>query len=91
MKDEAFSSAIIVAAASTTDGVETLQLYSREISKHMLRTNTATSSSFSASKWVLPSIPKTHSLVPTDTLNPLHAYFSLPQVTFGPKRRNILS
>ncbi|KAL2316981.1 hypothetical protein Fmac_030857 [Flemingia macrophylla] len=62
-----------------------------EVLRHSLpsklfRTDTATSSSFSASKWVLPSDPKTHSLVSPDALNPLRAYLSLPQVTFGPKR-----
>lgn len=50
-------------------------------------TAAATSSpSFSASKWVLPSDPKTQSSVSPDALNPLRAYLSLPQVTFGPKR-----
>ncbi|KAK7300377.1 hypothetical protein RJT34_11221 [Clitoria ternatea] len=46
----------------------------------------ASSSSFSASKWVLHSDPKTQSSVSPDALNPLRAYLSLPQVTFGPKR-----
>ncbi|RDX87629.1 hypothetical protein CR513_30874, partial [Mucuna pruriens] len=43
-------------------------------------------SSFSASKWVLHSDPKTQSFVSPDALNPLRAYLTLPQVTFGPKR-----
>ncbi|CAN0914420.1 hypothetical protein LINGRAHAP2_LOCUS28563 [Linum grandiflorum] len=38
------------------------------------------------SKWVLPSDPKPGSGVSPDKLNPLRAYVSLPQVTFGPKR-----
>ncbi|KAM3301498.1 putative protein isoform X2 [Capsicum chacoense] len=39
-----------------------------------------------ATKWVLPTdINKTSSVSP-DALNPLRAYVSLPQVTFGPKR-----
>ncbi|KAK7372625.1 hypothetical protein VNO80_06012 [Phaseolus coccineus] len=62
-----------------------------EILRHHLpskvfRNEEATSSSFSASKWVLPSDPKIHSSVSPDVLNPLRAYLSLPQVTFGPKR-----
>ncbi|KAI4305775.1 hypothetical protein L6164_029121 [Bauhinia variegata] len=43
-------------------------------------------SSYSASKWVLHSDPKTASSFSSDALNPLRAYVSLPQVTFGPKR-----
>lgn len=43
-------------------------------------------SSFSPPKWVLPSNPKAASSVSPDALNPLRAYISLPQVTFGPKR-----
>ncbi|KAL2318487.1 hypothetical protein Fmac_032363 [Flemingia macrophylla] len=42
IEGEAFSSA--AAAASTADGVETLQLYSREISKRMLETAKARAS-----------------------------------------------
>ncbi|ESW13615.1 hypothetical protein PHAVU_008G211400 [Phaseolus vulgaris] len=62
-----------------------------EVLRHHLpskvfRNEEATSSSFSASKWVLPSDPKIHSSVSPDALNPLRAYLSLPQVTFGPKR-----
>ncbi|CAL1407151.1 unnamed protein product [Linum trigynum] len=38
------------------------------------------------SKWVIPSDPKNGSGVSPDKLNPLRAYVSLPQVTFGPKR-----
>ncbi|KAG6589150.1 hypothetical protein SDJN03_17715, partial [Cucurbita argyrosperma subsp. sororia] len=41
--------------------------------------------SFSTSKWVLPSNPNYRS-VSLDALNPLRAFLSLPQVTFGPKR-----
>jgi len=62
-----------------------------EVLRHHLpskvfRNDEITSSSFSASKWVLPSDPKMHSSVSPDVLNPLRAYLSLPQVTFGPKR-----
>ncbi|KAK3040430.1 hypothetical protein RJ639_028679 [Escallonia herrerae] len=39
-----------------------------------------------ASKWVLRSDPNDASSVSLDALNPLRAYVSLPQVTFGPKR-----
>ncbi|KAM7277224.1 hypothetical protein ACFE04_019090 [Oxalis oulophora] len=38
-----------------------------------------------ASKWALPTNPKP-TTVSSDKLNPLRAYVSLPQVTFGPKR-----
>lgn len=37
------------------------------------------------SKWVLPSDPNRRS-VSSDALNPLRAFLTLPQVTFGPKR-----
>ncbi|CAN1124217.1 hypothetical protein LINPERPRIM_LOCUS3647 [Linum perenne] len=40
----------------------------------------------SGSRWVIPSDPKSGSGVSPDKLNPLRAYVSLPQVTFGPKR-----
>ncbi|KAK1567284.1 hypothetical protein Q3G72_010308 [Acer saccharum] len=41
-----------------------------------------------ASKWWVPAAPKTGSgvAISPDALNPLRAYVSLPQVTFGPKR-----
>lgn len=52
-------------------------------------TANSNSSSFSASKWVLHSDPKIQSSVSADALNPLRAYVSLPQVTFGPKRSNL--
>ncbi|KAK7320526.1 hypothetical protein VNO77_30076 [Canavalia gladiata] len=62
-----------------------------EVLRHSLpskvfREDVATSSSFTASKWVLHSDPKTQSSVSPDALNPLRAYLTLPQVTFGPKR-----
>lgn len=38
------------------------------------------------SKWVLQSDPNSGSSVSKDALNPLRAYVSLPQVTFGPRR-----
>nr|ACU13834.1 unknown [Glycine max] len=62
-----------------------------EVLRHSLpskvfRNDEATSFSFSASKWVLRSDPKTQSSVSPDALNPLRAYLSLPQVSFGPKR-----
>ncbi|PSS16135.1 Ribosomal RNA small subunit methyltransferase [Actinidia chinensis var. chinensis] len=44
------------------------------------------SSLSTASKWVLQSDPNNMSLVSRDALNPLRAYVSLPQVTFGPRR-----
>ncbi|EYU43125.1 hypothetical protein ABFS82_08G116500 [Erythranthe guttata] len=52
----------------------------------------SSSSSFSdTSKWVLKPDPKVgvNSGVSPDALNPLRAYVSLPQVTFGPKRWQI--
>ncbi|KAL2524063.1 hypothetical protein Adt_09129 [Abeliophyllum distichum] len=42
-----------------------------------------------ASKWALSSENKNISFVSPDALNPLRAYVSLPQVTFGPKRWQI--
>ncbi|KAK8569017.1 hypothetical protein V6N13_106891 [Hibiscus sabdariffa] len=39
-----------------------------------------------ASKWALHSNPNNASSSSPDALNPLRAYLSLPQVTFGPKR-----
>lgn len=39
-----------------------------------------------SSKWALNSDPKSPSSVSSEALNPLRAYVSLPQVTFGPKR-----
>lgn len=44
------------------------------------------SSLSSASKWVLHSDPKATSTPSSNDMNPLRAYLSLPQVTFGPKR-----
>ncbi|KAK4275980.1 hypothetical protein QN277_018984 [Acacia crassicarpa] len=46
----------------------------------------SSSSLVNPSKWVLPSQSKSASSVSPDALNPLRAYVSLPQVTFGPKR-----
>ncbi|XP_031276326.1 uncharacterized protein LOC116134815 [Pistacia vera] len=43
------------------------------------------SSLSTGSKWVLPIDPNASSVSP-HALNPLRAYLSLPQVTFGPKR-----
>ncbi|KAL3849003.1 hypothetical protein ACJIZ3_010885 [Penstemon smallii] len=50
-----------------------------------------TSSFSKSSKWVIPPDPnnKNRSFVSPDALNPLRAYVSLPQVTFGPKRWQI--
>ncbi|XP_073065510.1 uncharacterized protein [Primulina eburnea] len=50
--------------------------------------NSNSSSLSTASKWVLQSNPKSGrvSVLSADALNPLRAYVSLPQVTFGPKR-----
>ncbi|XP_073147275.1 uncharacterized protein [Henckelia pumila] len=50
--------------------------------------NSNSSSITAASKWVLQSHPKSGrvSVASADALNPLRAYVSLPQVTFGPKR-----
>uniref|UniRef100_A0A5B7ATX2 Uncharacterized protein n=1 Tax=Davidia involucrata TaxID=16924 RepID=A0A5B7ATX2_DAVIN len=44
------------------------------------------SSLSTASRWVLHSDPNNVSSVSPAALNPLRAYVSLPQVTFGPKR-----
>ncbi|CAH9106731.1 unnamed protein product [Cuscuta epithymum] len=39
-----------------------------------------------ATKWVVRSDPNSTSFVSPDAMNPLKAYVSIPQVTFGPKR-----
>lgn len=63
-----------------------------EILKHSLPSKifyspaSSDSSLSHASKWVLPTDPNKTSSVSPDALNPLRAYVSLPQVTFGPKR-----
>ncbi|KAE9614930.1 hypothetical protein Lal_00036115 [Lupinus albus] len=65
-----------------------------EVLKHSLPSNlfkndtlsSSSTSSFSPSKWVLPSHSKIQSSISSDALNPLRSYLSLPQVTFGPKR-----
>lgn len=64
-----------------------------EVLKHSLppkifqSSSTPNSSSFSTtSKWVLQTDPNKPTFVSSDALNPLRAYASLPQVTFGPKR-----
>ncbi|KAG2716941.1 hypothetical protein I3843_03G152000 [Carya illinoinensis] len=44
------------------------------------------SSSLSTSKWILHSDPNKRPSLSAEALNPLRAYLSLPQVTFGPKR-----
>lgn len=44
---------------------------------------------YSASKWVLNSDPNNHYSVNAEAINPLRAYVSLPQVTFGPKRSSL--
>ncbi|TMW88622.1 hypothetical protein EJD97_018311 [Solanum chilense] len=48
--------------------------------------SSADSSLSNTSKWVLPTDPNRTNSVTPDALNPLRAYVSLPQVTFGPKR-----
>ncbi|PQM38030.1 uncharacterized protein Pyn_13245 [Prunus yedoensis var. nudiflora] len=45
-----------------------------------------TSSLDTGSKWVIQSDPEGRYFVSAEALNPLRAYLSLPQVTFGPKR-----
>ncbi|XP_050207219.1 uncharacterized protein LOC126656652 [Mercurialis annua] len=62
-----------------------------EILKHSLPSyiygKPSDSSSLStASKWVLQSNDPNKPFVSPDLINPLRAYVSLPQVTFGPKR-----
>ncbi|KAF3443432.1 hypothetical protein FNV43_RR13114 [Rhamnella rubrinervis] len=55
-------------------------------SKIFQESSDSTSSLYSASKWVLNSDPNNRYSVYAEALNPLRAYVSLPQVTFGPKR-----
>ncbi|XVE72430.1 hypothetical protein DITRI_Ditri11bG0038900 [Diplodiscus trichospermus] len=62
-----------------------------EVLKHSLpskifRQQPDSSSLSKASKWALHSDPNKSSISSPDALNPLRAYVSLPQVTFGPKR-----
>ncbi|XP_060189384.1 uncharacterized protein LOC132618337 isoform X1 [Lycium barbarum] len=64
-----------------------------EILKHNLpskifKSHVSVDSSLSnnTSKWVLPTDSNKVNCVSADALNPLRAYVSLPQVTFGPKR-----
>ncbi|KAJ8568571.1 hypothetical protein K7X08_028104 [Anisodus acutangulus] len=64
-----------------------------EILRHSLpskifKSHVSSDSSLSnnTSKWVLPTDPNNTSSVSPDALNPLRAYVSLPQVTFGAKR-----
>ncbi|XP_062106053.1 uncharacterized protein LOC133817521 [Humulus lupulus] len=49
-------------------------------------TSNSTPSIYSASKWDIPSDPNARFSINAEALNPLRAYLSLPQVTFGPKR-----
>ncbi|XP_015881157.3 uncharacterized protein LOC107417107 [Ziziphus jujuba] len=49
----------------------------------------SSSSPYSASKWVLKSDPNYRYSISAEALNPLRAYLSLPQVTFGAKRWEI--
>ncbi|KAK4369351.1 hypothetical protein RND71_013143 [Anisodus tanguticus] len=65
-----------------------------EILRHSLpskifKSHVSSDSSLSnnTSKWVLPTDPNNTSSVSPDALNPLRAYVSLPQVTFGAKSR----
>ncbi|KAG6514089.1 hypothetical protein ZIOFF_024429 [Zingiber officinale] len=55
--------------------------------------STADASSLSASsKWLVRgSSSSSSSMVSPDSLNPLRAYVSLPQATFGPKRSDLRS
>ncbi|EEF37045.1 uncharacterized protein LOC8282536 [Ricinus communis] len=62
-----------------------------EILRHSLPSNiygkpSDPSSLSTSSKWTLHSDPNNSSSVSPDKLNPLRAYLSFPQVTFGPKR-----
>lgn len=75
---------------STTDGESQADILP-EVLRHSLpskiyREQSADShGSLSTSKWVLPSNPNYRS-VSSDSLNPLRAFVSLPQVSLGPKR-----
>ncbi|KDP30788.1 hypothetical protein JCGZ_13731 [Jatropha curcas] len=63
-----------------------------EIMRHSLpsyiysKPSDSSSSLSAASKWALHSDPNKVATVSSNALNPLRAYLSLPQVTFGPKR-----
>ncbi|KAE8695210.1 chitin elicitor receptor kinase 1-like isoform X1 [Hibiscus syriacus] len=67
-----------------------------EVLKHSLpskvfRQPSDPSSLSRASKWALHSNPNNGSGSSPDALNPLRAYLSFPQVTFGPKRWELSS
>ncbi|XP_038991600.1 uncharacterized protein LOC120114892 [Hibiscus syriacus] len=67
-----------------------------EVLKHSLpskifRQPSDPSSLSRTSKWALHSNPNNASSSSPDALNPLRAYVSLPQVTFGPKRWELSS
>lgn len=55
-------------------------------SKLFQETSQSTPSIYSTSKWGLPSDPNSVVSLNDKALNPLRAYLSLPQVTFGPRR-----
>lgn len=55
-------------------------------------TSAADASSLSASsKWLVRGSSSSSSMVFSDSLNPLRAYVSFPQATFGPKRSDLRS
>lgn len=68
-----------------------------EVLRHSLPTNlfhdssnSSSSTTYVASKWGLHSDPTSNGAsVNAEALNPLRAYLSLPQVTFGPKRSSL--
>ncbi|OAY79211.1 hypothetical protein ACMD2_00055 [Ananas comosus] len=87
------SSAAVASSASVAEAADVLP----EILRHSLPLHgssaaaaaaaAADPSLATASKWVLPrTSPSPSSGASPDALNPLRAYVSLPQATFGPKR-----
>ncbi|KZV31379.1 hypothetical protein F511_05483 [Dorcoceras hygrometricum] len=81
---------------ASTEGAYFLQESKQTVLRHSLPPkifqssleNSNSSTLSSPSKWVLQSDPTNVGVVvSSDALNPLRAYVSLPQVTFGPKRR----
>lgn len=78
--------------SSSSSSPEALSDVLPEVLRHSLPSkifqdlSVSTSSQYSASKWVLHFDPNKVSSVSSDVLNPLRAFVSLPQVSFGPKR-----
>ncbi|XP_042519843.1 uncharacterized protein LOC122093554 [Macadamia integrifolia] len=79
------SSSLIVGEEAQADVLPEVLRHSLPL-KLFEQPSSSESSLYTASKWALRADPSKASSVSADALNPLRAYVSLPQVTFGPKR-----